>query len=229
MHTIKKYLWCADNTAHVPFLDPVAILECDYRGCSHKLIDHDITLRVPNGAISNGKIVHIEVAVALYGPFEFCENQRPISPILWICPQEDIEFQKPIEIILPHILTDVTHKDVHRFGITCTKANHEDYSTDGNGNKKYKFQPCEVELLFAQDGMVPVGVLKTKHFCFICITAIKDHKLSHELALKMGYCLTCVEYTASNARLPQKDVICFCMSFLLKSCLKVSSQFKIYL
>ena len=223
---MKKYLYCAENIAHVPFLEPVAVLKCDYRGCVHKNVDHDVILRIPEGAIPRGECIHLEVAVALYGPFEFCENQRPISPILWICPQEDIAFLKPIEIILPHIVTKLTCEGIEHFGIKFTKASHEDYIVDGYGNKKYKFQSiCEAKLEFTLDVNRSFGILRTNHCCFFCISAIQDHELTHELALTKGYCLTCVEGTIiPNPSISVKNVIYFCTSFLLKSCLKVSYQ-----
>ena len=160
--------------------------------------------------------------MALYGPFKFAENRRPISPIFWICPQEDIVFQKPIEVVLPHILSNLTQKDVECFGVKFTKADHVDYTTDGNGKKKYKFRSLEdAKSEFTSGVNESYGILKTDHCCFFCITAIQDDGLTHELALRKGFCLTCVECTAPHATSHQKNVIYFCLSFMLPSCLDV--------
>ena len=220
---VKKYYWCAENVAHVPFLDPVSVLQCDYTGCIYKNSDQDIIVKIPRGAISKGKIVHVEVGVTLYGPFDFGER-RPISPILWICPQENVTFLKPIEIVMPHILANLTQKDIEFFGIQFSKAIHEDYTVSSNDQKKYMFHTIESESHFSSGVNGSFGVIKSDHCCFFCISAIVDHKLTHELALRKGYCLTCVECTPPNTQLSlhQKNRIYFCVSFMLKSCLKVT-------
>lgn len=43
----------AQNTAKVPFLDH-QMLECDFNGQEYTNVDHDITLRIPNGAVAKG-------------------------------------------------------------------------------------------------------------------------------------------------------------------------------
>ena len=45
-----------------------------------------------------------------------------------------------MEIVLPHILTDVTLKDIKNFGIQVSKATHESFSKD-----EYLFKPLESE------------------------------------------------------------------------------------
>ncbi len=66
---IKQYLHCFENIASVPFQDHVTVIEFDASGGEYKNNEHDITLSIPEGAIPHGEIVHIEVAIALYGPF----------------------------------------------------------------------------------------------------------------------------------------------------------------
>lgn len=207
---VRKYFECAEHIGQVPFLDQVTLLECDSKGCIYTNVDHDITLRIPEGAIPDGMKVQFEVAVTLYGPFKFCNSRRPISPILWLCPQEDVSFQKPIEIVLPHILTNMTHEDISHFGIKFSKAVHGDYTNQ----KQYTFHSCDAEAKFVNG----FGVLKTNHCCFLCISAIQSKELTHELAQKMGYCITCVECLGLPS---SRDTIYMCASYLLKSCLKV--------
>ena len=94
-------------------------MTCDYKGLKHTIEGHDITLMVPEGAISKEMEIHIEVAVAMYGPFKFSGNVKPISPILWLCILEkNVMLSKPIVVRIPHALTHKSsdkikhHKDL---------------------------------------------------------------------------------------------------------------------
>ena len=91
----------AKERGHVPFLDH-QILEVDSAGREYTNVDHDFTLRIPEGAVAEGEKVHLEVGVAMYGPFTFPDNTQPISPILWLCIlEEDIELKKSFQVVLP--------------------------------------------------------------------------------------------------------------------------------
>ena len=77
----------AEKRAHIPFLYH-KLLECDHCGLEYTIEDHDVTLRIPPGAVSTGKKIYFEIGVAMYGPFIFPDNFQPISPILWCCIEE---------------------------------------------------------------------------------------------------------------------------------------------
>ena len=220
---VSKYYFCSENIASVPFVDPVTVLECDSSGREYTNVSHDITLRIPENAIPQGSKVHFEVATALFGPFKFPKDSRPISPILWICTQEDITFQKPIEVVLPHILNNqFTADDVNRFGLQFHKADHKDFSTRFDGRRHYNFKPFDAKMKFICENNESFGILHTTHCCFLCITAKKKGELSHDMAQKKGYCLSCVECLRSPySNLPPRDVVYFCTSFFLKTCLQV--------
>ena len=72
------YFSWTDKIAGVPFLDH-HLLECDSTGREWTNVDYDITVRIPEGAVDEGEKIHFEVGVALYGPFIFPDNTRPIS------------------------------------------------------------------------------------------------------------------------------------------------------
>ena len=91
-------------------------------------MDHDITLRIPEGAVAEGEKIHFEVGVAMYGPFVFPENTQPISPILWLCVVEgDAQLRKPFQIVLPHYLTGLSKEKIEYHQVRFAKANHNDY------------------------------------------------------------------------------------------------------
>ena len=72
--SVSSYYHCANNIISVPFLDPVEVLVCDSFGCEYWNPKHDIKLKIPDGAIPSGLVAHIEIAVALYGPFLFLKD-----------------------------------------------------------------------------------------------------------------------------------------------------------
>ena len=222
-----KYLECAENVSSVLFVDQVTVLEFESSGKECTNIDHDITVKVPKNAIPQGSVVHFEVAVALYGPFQFPEDRRSISPILWICPQEDIVLQKPIEIVLPHVLSNgLTNEDISRYDLKFYKADHTDYVIKPCGRHYYVFRPLNDDMKFISENDECFGILRTTHCCFLCITAIQNAELSQDMAQKKGYCLSCIECLQSPyTNVAPRDIVYFCTSFFLKTCLKVGCCF----
>ena len=205
------------NIASIPFLSQIEILTCDSIGCQYYNPDHGIVLRIPNGSIPPGLTVHLEVAVALYGPFQFLKSLCPISPILWICIQENISFRKPVDIVLPHSLTDLNETDVESLGLRFAKADHLYVSTDARGKDCYVFKPLETPFVAYKDKEQNCGILSTQHCCFLCITS--DNSVSPEFALKTGYFLWCIEKPRSSSR--SRDSLHFCVTFCLPTCIKV--------
>lgn len=163
-------------------------------------------------------IAHLEVAVALYGPFWFSNESCPISPILWLCIQENITLLKPIEIILPHFLSDLDEKDIQNFGVHFAKADHKQYIIDVSGRKYYTFKPLETAFIAYKEGSQNYGILSTWHCCFLCIK-YNHPRISPAIALKAEYLLWCIE-----EHLPQhgRDTLHFCITFCNKTCVQVS-------
>ena len=172
------------------------MLECDCDGREYTNVDHDITLRVPEGAVAEGEKVHFEVGVTMYGPFIFPENTQPISPILWLCLlEEHAQLRKPFQIVLPHYLTKVSKERMEYHQVEIAKANHNDYTFIGY-QMSYKFQDCNTKPLFASSGHKNYGILISKHCCFYCLKA----KVTPELATDAGYTLAQIESPLSLER-----------------------------
>ena len=202
----------AKERAKVPFLHH-QVLECGYDGIDFTIEDHDITVRIPEGAVSEGEKIHFEVGVATYGPFAFSESSRPISPILWLCIlDKDVHLKRDFMIILPHILTGLTTVKLRDHQVTFAKANHDDYTSEGGKIMAYRFNQCEIQPLFASVEDKNYGILLSSHCCFYCIKA----KQSPELARDAGYCLARIESLTSE--------IYFVASFFLKTCVMVRQQ-----
>ena len=206
------YFSAAKKNANVPFLYH-QMLECDCNGREYTNLDHDITLRIPEGAVAEGEKIHFEVGVAMYGPFIFPENTQPISPILWLCIlEEDVELKKSFQVVLPHHLTGLSKERVQYHQVGFAKASHNSFTFVDN-EIKYKFLASEAEPLFASSGYRNYGILVSKHCCFYCLKA----NMSAELATDTGYCLTRIESAIS----PQRSEVYFCATYSLDTCLRV--------
>lgn len=187
------------------------ILECDLSGFEYTNTDHDITIKIPEGAIAEGKEIHFETAVVMYGPFIFPENCQPVSPILWLCiVEENYELKKPIEITLPHFLTGVTEEKARLHSLTFVKASHTNHHP-----QVYDFHQSasDDDITFLSIGTRNYGTLRTYHCCFLCIQAA----VTRELASDAGYCLARVESIIS----PRMCEVYFCAIYFLPTCLKV--------
>lgn len=204
----------ADKNAQVPFIYH-QLVDCDCSGREYTIVDHDITLKIPEGAVPEGQKVHFEVAVAMYGPFAFPNNTQPISPILWLCiMEEDLELKKPFKIILPHFLTGLTKDQLLYHQTNFAKASHYTHILQ-NEHIYYEFLPSEDKSGFAFNGCRGYGVLESNHCCFYCLLANK----TPELAKDAGYCLAQIESSLTL----QRSEVYFTAMYFLDSCLKVDT------
>ena len=209
----------------------MTIIAFDASSKEYKNYEHDITISIPEGAVPPGAIVHLEVAVALYGPFQFSKGKRPISPILWVCLQEDVALLKPISIVLPHTLNNLNPEDVMIFGIQLAKADHREYITTTEGEREFVFKPYHgVELELKSTPNRSYVVMETDHFCFICLEMNKRKsttpEVARQMAMKMGYYLHCIESLQSPYPVsPPREVVHFCVSFFLETCRKVYKNY----
>ena len=204
----------SESTPMVQFVDQIDVLKCDSSGMEFTNTDHDITLRVPEGAIPDGVTVHIKAGVALHGPFQFPPGTRPISPIVWFCMQENIPFEKPVEVLLPHFL-----RHWKNLQLGFLKADHSTYTTD-DGEKRYMFQHLNDPMEFCFENGRGFGVLSTKHFCSLCIHV--SNITRDQLISKAQYCLTEV-IPDPWPSMPIDVPLHFCVTFFLKTCFEVSN------
>lgn len=212
---VSHYYHCMESNAHINFIDPVEVFVCDHHGCQYALSDHGIVLNIPKGSIPENHVLHFEIAVALYGPFSFPRGKRPVSPILWLCPQESIEFSVPIQVTLPHFLSCQDQELSSDLEIKVFKADHNEYSVSNTyGNISFNFNELKsVQPLFNRKECQGLCTFETTHCCFLCIAANQ----CPDLARKAGFCFSRFDYVS----LSSTYVVNFCVSFFLPSCLKV--------
>ena len=207
----------AASTAKIPFLYH-CIFECDSSQQEFVIKDHDITLRIPEGTVSEGRKIHLEVAITMFGPFQFQENTRPISPFLWLCVlEEDFEFNNSIYVILPHFLTKLTKARRQCHQINIAKASHNDFVFEKN-QKTYKFSRCDAKLLLTSGDCRSYGVMEISQCCFYCLEA----KHTPELAADDGYSFVRIE--SSRQPNSNRNEVLFTAIYFLDTCLKVYSS-----
>ena len=127
---------------------------------------NDFTLEVPEGAVSETERLTLDVAVALFGPFQFPEGLRPVSPVFWVCvrDQRSFFFSRPVSVTLPHFLDLSSEEDMKSLGLTFLKASHSK-----NSKGMYEFSKTDGEMDF--ESSHGFGVIKTSHFCSLCIAS----------------------------------------------------------
>lgn len=200
---------------YIPFIKPVQILKFDSTGAVFVGFD-EIKIDIPPNAIPDGSTGYLEVGVCLYGPFTFEKDYRPISPILWLCLQgENTHLDEPVIVTLPHILPDLSEKELASSGVRFATANH-DCIPDASGERMYKFRPYRNIKTFYYSSMGKgYGVLQTRHFCYICLESKDPQTLAamEAKAKRSGYCLAFVK---------GPFVLLICALFNMKTCLAVS-------
>ena len=169
----------------VPFVKPIDVISVTSKGTVYSCAEYGITVKVPEGAIPPWlHCAKLEVGIASHGPFQFPAGMIPISPILWVCMQYEYLLTKPVEIKLPHCLTEVSEDDPIKQDIGFLKANHShDYTVDSSGRRIFQFTKADGEISFPDSTS---AVLTTKKFCFKCLKVNR----SPESTRRSGFCLT---------------------------------------
>ena len=189
----------------VPFLGPLVIVHVTSEGGTFENTEHDVTIEIPPGAVRNGVTISLEVGVALYGPFELPEDYSCISPIVWVCVQQqpDFKFLKPIKVKLPHLLDLQSTHDCAE--VTFLKAGHR-----VNANERYCFEPVDgATVIEPEDGY---GTLFTDHFCYICMTTPNFSQK------KKKYCVIQIKPIKTQE---SNWTTSFCVTYFLKTCMQV--------
>ena len=172
---------------------------------------NDFSLEIPEGAIPEGERLTVDVGVALFGPFQFPEGLRPVSPVFWVCVRDNPNFQlsKPVTVTIPHFLDLENDEDIQCLGLTFLKATH-----NKNSDRLYEFQSTDGEMDFKS--VKTRAILKTTRFCYDCIAANDIPK-----TLKNSwFCITAVLPQYSTSVSGRVNAYFFVTFLNLKTCLK---------
>ena len=188
------------------FMTPIKTLsDVTSAGVRYENAANDFTLEVQEGAIPE-----TDVAVALFGPFQFPKGLRPVSPVFWVCvrDQRSFFFSRPVSVTLPHFLDLGSKEDVKSLGLTFLKASHSK-----NSKGMYEFSKTDGEMDFESSHRF--GVLKISHFCSLCI-ASRDRP---ECLRMTQFCLTSL-LPRSTVSVGKKQYAYFFITFhYLTTCL----------
>ena len=144
----------------VPFIDKVETITFTHSGRQYISESHDIRITIPKGAIQQHTIVHLQVGVALHGPFSFPDAKQPVSPIIWIGVTPTVNLKIPIEITVPHFVKASSQSSHEK--LEFLKAASKIKSTS-----KYHFSKvAEINQQFNSENY---GTVSIKDFCFYCI------------------------------------------------------------
>jgi hypothetical protein len=152
--------------------------------------------------------------VALYGPFQYPEGLRPVSPVFWLCVRDkkSFVFLKLVRVTISHFLNLENHDDIESLGLVFLKGDHE-----MNAQKAYQFQQTEGSSLFELH--TQHGVLESTHFCSLCISG----KISDELIRHAKFCVHAAIPRVMSPSESSRPYFCelhayFFVTFLLRTC-----------
>ena len=189
----------------INYIDPVEIITFGNKGGSYANEDHNIYLKVPEGAIPEGMTISIEVGVSLYSPLTSLlpHGTIPISPLVKLCVvgKSNFKFLKPVEVILPHFLDISVSDDAKKMELQFVKVRHN----------LYCFHQSDGIATFTPQSFT--ATLKTDHFCSFCIIAKETIPVD-----KINYRL--VKVVPKN-RQSNTWKASFCVTYLLRTCLQV--------
>ena len=157
--------------------------QCTHDGRRYYDEQNDFGLEIPAGAIPEGESITLDIGVALYGPFQYPEGLRPVSPVFWVCvrDQKDFQFLKPVKLNIPHCLNLESHDDIESLGLTFLRGDHE-----MNPQQMYQLQQAEGDVLI--EPLKKYGVIQTTHFCSHCLSC----KETPEFFEKANFCMCSV-------------------------------------
>ena len=211
---IKNYyqLLSTPDAPALPFTYPVEVLTLTSENVTFSNDNDDISISVPAGALPPGNKLNIEVCSAIHGPFVLPKHMRPISPILWICPQVNVVLKKPIKITLPHMIKYEEGTD-----LTFMKADHKKFSrSTDREDSHFSFEPMKHHEGVEFDERC--GSIYTKQFCCICLMQdIKKSSVSNRYFLMRTQDLNWKNKTSFS--------IDYCIIYGLKTCMQVSAVY----
>ena len=171
---------------------------------------NDFTLDIPRGAVPENERLTLDVGVALFGPFQFPEGFRPVSPVFWVCVRDNstFHFSKSVTVTIPHFLSLRSDEDVQSLGLTFLKAKH-------NKNMEGIYEFCEIDGAMNFQASSKFGVLETSHFCSLCIVC-RD---TPECLNKTQFCMTSLLPKSAMADGTKQDAYFFVTFYNLTTCL----------
>ena len=167
-----------------PFIKPVDTVEISSNGGRYCNVPLGVYIDIPRGAVPESCLLRVEVGVCLYGPFEFPDNLYPITPVLMMHPRHDIQLNKRLRIMLPHVIESAEDTDIEVLGIEVIKGSPSCVLGDSD---RYVFNTVIKDSDISFCTLEGKGYLTfhLSHFCFIAVRA-STMRVNAE---RCGYCI----------------------------------------
>ena len=190
-------------------------------GYTLMLNEDDITVNFPTGFISQPSLSfdYNVMIPELFGPECFPPGVRPVSALLELHPHNSIEFEKPLEITIPHFTDLETEEDCRR--LKAFKACPDNRNGQTVWNFKEISQDKATLSLFTvrdttNDGTkskTQYASFSSEHCCIFCIGEIKERDTD-----KATFCLTRAQKLTNDSR---EVTLHYCLYYDLPTCRKV--------
>lgn len=135
-------------------------------GYTLRLEDDDITVVFPKGFITQQSLT-FEYRVTMHeNPHSFPAGVRPVSVVLLLNPQQDVEFLKPVEITMPHFVDLETEGDCKRL-MFCVA--HPDSNKGLSFERVSHDQAISLSTSRPYKNRTHYATLHAKCCCYFCI------------------------------------------------------------
>ena len=162
--TTFYYTPCSGEEVHfINNLVPVLSKTFDHRGGEMIIEEHDVTITVPELAISEGDEVEFQAIVSLTGPYQLPDGYDLVSALVWI--EADYRFRKLVKITIPHFAS-IENLD-QRFDVVVLTANEKDLVLNENGDSVLQLHESVYDYQYEVND--DYCDYYTDHFCSKCL------------------------------------------------------------
>ena len=195
----------------------------DHHGGKMTIEEHDVTITVPELAVSRGEEVEIQAVASLIGPYKLPDDYYPISVFVWV--GADYIFKKPVRITIPHF---ASIKDLDEsFNVAVLTANKEDYTLNENGDLVLQMHKSVYE--YQYEVKSEYCDYYTNRFCSKCLAERSFiYNFFNWLILSPLKNVSCpcreimvFLYASEDYETANKFLIELCICYRLKHCLEV--------
>ena len=169
----------------------------DHNGGTLTIEKHDITIVIPQHAVSQGDTVEVQAAAAMLAPYLLPAGYDPVSVFVWM--EGDYMFNKTIKVIVPHCAAVGDDGTTQLTVLTTTGSDLTVQQVDDN--HRYRIGDLECHYY-------------TNQLCSLCV-ARKQSCYPGRTRLLLLYCFS------KDYKTADKSTIEFSLCFDLKYCVKV--------
>ena len=142
---------------------PVLSKTFDHNGGELIIEEHDVTITIPELAISQGEKVKVQASASLLGPYKLPDGYDLVSVFVWI--EADYRFRKLVKITIPHFAS-IENLD-QRFDVVILTADTKDLILNENGDLMLQMHESVYDYQYEVND--DYCDYYTDHFCSKCL------------------------------------------------------------